>query len=274
MAIGYILILLGTGVVSGFFAGLLGIGGGFLMTPVQYAVYTMMGLPTDEAVRLAFGTTLLVILPTAISGAWAHSKKGAVWWRAAIFMGCFSMVGSFIGATVSVHIPGSYLKIAFGVLNLAASARMFTGELPAPGQEPRYNPWLWIACAFPIGLLTGILGIGGGVIVVPILIMVLRFTMHSAAATSLGMMIFTSIGGSIGYIINGIGVSGMPAWSIGYINLPAWGLLTVSSILLARVGAIVAHKTPASYLKYIFAVLLLYVGLRMVGVFEWLGLPL
>jgi len=274
LEIAYIFILLGAGVVAGFGAGLLGIGGGFLITPVQYAVYTSMGLNTDLAIKLAFGTTLLVILPTAISGAWSHSRKGAVWWRAAIVMGCCSLVGSFIGAGLAVHIPGSVLKIAFGVLQLGASVRMFTGALPAADETPRSNLWLWVACAFPIGIITGILGIGGGVIVVPVLVMALRFNMHAAVATSLGMMILTSIGGGIGYIIYGLGVSGLPAWSVGYISLPAWGLLTVSSIFMVRVGAIVAHKMKANILKYIFAALLLYMGLRMVGLFEWLGWPI
>lgn len=274
MTLENLLILLGTGAVAGFASGLLGLGGGFLMTPVQFAVYTAMGLNTDTAIRLAFGTTLLVILPTAISGAWSHSRKGAVWWRAAIFMGIFSLVGSYAGATISVYIPGSALKIAFGVLGLAAGIRMFTGALPAPDVKPRSNQWLWVACAFPIGIITGILGIGGGVIVIPVLVLALRFSMHSAVATSLGMMILTSIGGGIGYIMNGMGVAGLPSWSFGYVNLPAWGLLTVSSITLAQVGASVAHKIPAKYLKLIFAIMQFYVGLRMIGVFEWLGWPI
>jgi uncharacterized membrane protein YfcA len=274
MTFEYVLILLATGIVVGFFAGLLGIGGGFFMTPVQIAVYSAMGLSTDMAVKLAFGTTLLVILPTAISGAWLHTRKGAVYWKAAIVMGSFSLVGSFIGATIAAHIPGGALKVAFGVIALLASARMVTGALPSTEEAPRNNIWLWIACAFPIGIVTGILGIGGGVMVVPVLVMVLRFSMHRTIATSLGMMILTSLGGAIGYIVNGLGVTGLPPWSIGYINLPAWALLTVSSIPLAQVGATLAHKLPARQLRYIFAALLFYVGLRMVGVFEWLGWPL
>ena len=82
MGIEHIIALLATGIVAGFAAGLLGLGGAFILTPVQYMLYTSVGLTTDMAIKLAFGTTLLVILPTAASGAWRHSRKGAVWWRA------------------------------------------------------------------------------------------------------------------------------------------------------------------------------------------------
>jgi len=87
MPIAHIFILLGTGVGAGFASGLLGLGGGFIMVPVQYMLYLDMGLSEKLALTVAFGTSLLVILPTVASGAWRHHKKGAVWWKAAIIMG-------------------------------------------------------------------------------------------------------------------------------------------------------------------------------------------
>ncbi len=271
MAIEHIVILLATGAVVGFAAGLLGIGGAFIMTPVQYMLYTSMGLSTDMAVKLAFGTTLLVILPTAASGAWRHSQKGAVWWKAAIVMGGCSLIGGFIGATLATHLPGTVLKIAFGAVAIAAAIRMLITTSVEVEREPRDNPWLWVAWAIPIGVVTGILGIGGGIMVVPVMVMALRFNMHNAVATSLAMMIFTSTGAVIGYIINGIGVPNLPAYSVGYVNLLSWLLLAVTSIGMAQVGAITAHKLPAKQLRYIFVAVIFLMGLRMLGVFDWLG---
>ena len=95
--------------------------------------------------------------------------------------------------------------------------------------------------------------------------------MHSAVATSLAMMIFTSIGGVIGYIVNGLGVPNLPAYSIGYVNLPAWFLLAVTGVGMAQVGAITAHKLPAKQLRYIFIAVMFYMGLKMLGLFDWLG---
>jgi len=271
MAVIHIFILLGTGAVVGFASGLLGIGGAFLMTPVQYFIFTDMGIDADLAIKLAFGTNLMVILPTAISGTWRHHKKNAVWWRAALIMGGCSFLASYGGATLATHLPGDALKISFGVVALIGGGRMLFHNPSRSAGEPRENIWLWIAWAIPIGTLTGLLGIGGGVIAIPILVLGLRFEMHTAVATSLAMMILNSIGGVTGYIVNGIGVSGLPDYSLGYVNLLSCVLLAVPSIVMAQIGAITAHRLPARKLTYLFVIIILYVGLKMIGLFDLLG---
>jgi len=274
MTVAHIIILLATGIGVGFASGLLGVGGAFIMTPVQYMIYTDMGLPTDMAIKLAFGTSLLVILPTALSGAWRHSRLGVVYWKAAIIMGSCSLIAAFGGAALATHLPGAALKIAFGAIVLIAGVRMLFAKLPTIEAGPKDNPWLWIAWAIPIGVVTGILGIGGGILVVPVMVLALKFKMHNAVATSLAMMIFTSIGGAIGYIVNGLGVSNLPDYSIGYLNLPVWLLLTVTGAGIAQIGAMTAQRLPAKQLKYIFIAIVFYMGLRMLGVFDWLGWPI
>ena len=274
MTIVHVITLLLTGIGAGFASGLLGIGGAFIMTPIQYIVFTDMGVPTDIAIKLAFGTSLLVILPTAASGAWRHSTKRAVWWKAAIVMGSCGLACAFGGATLAAHLPGEALKITFGIITLLSAIRMLTAKPPQIEPEPRDNPWLWAAWSIPIGLLTGTIGVGGGILTVPVMLLALRFKMHQAIATSLAIMLFTSLGGITGYIVNGLGVPGLPDYSLGYINLPAWALLTVASAGMAQVGAITAHKLPARKLGYIFIAAMFYMGLRMLGVFDWLGWPI
>ena len=151
---------------------------------------------------------------------------------------------------------------------------MLTVRTHESEEKPRDNPWLWVAWALPIGFVTGMLGIGGGVLVVPMMVLALRFRIHHAVATSLAMMIFTSVGGAIGYIVNGIGVPDRPAHCIGYVNLTSWALLAATSVGMAQVGAIAAHKLPARQLRYIFIVVMLFMGLKMLGVFDWLGWPI
>ncbi len=271
MTIAHIIILLGTGVGVGFASGLLGLGGGFIMIPVQYMLYLDMGLSEKLALTVAFGTSLLVILPTVASGAWRHHKKGAVWWKAAIIMGPCGAVAAFGGATLATHLPGETLKIIFGVVVLASGIRLLISRPMESEQEAKDNPWLWIAWAIPIGMVTGLTGLGGGVVAVPVMVLALKFKMHSAIATSLAMIIFTSAGGVVGYIINGLGIPNLPAYSIGYVNLLAWFLLAVTSVGMAQVGAMTAHKLPARQLRWIFIVVQFYVALRMLGVFDWLG---
>jgi uncharacterized membrane protein YfcA len=274
MTTAQIVILLATGAVAGFASGLLGIGGALIMSPVLYLVFTGMGVPAELAIKLAFGTSLMVVLPTTVSGAWRHSKKGAVQWRTAIIMGSCAALVAFGGATLATHLSGNWLKIAFGVFILLSAIRMLTARLPDLEEKPRDNPWLWVAWAVPVGLLSGFFGVGGGLLLVPVLVLALRYSLHKAIATSLAAIIFTSVGGIIGYIVNGLGVANLPDYSIGYINLPAWFLLSVASIGLTQLGAIATHKLPAKKLSYIFIAVMLYMGLKMLGLFDWLGWPL
>ena len=109
---------------------------------------------------------------------------------------------------------------------------------------------------------------------IPVLVLALRFEMHYAIGTSLAVMILISVGGVLGYIVNGIGVPERLPYSLGYVNLPSWLLLVVPSAIMAQVGAITSHKLPRRPLMYIFTVILFYMGLRMAGLFEWLGWPL
>ncbi|MBI4267000.1 MAG: sulfite exporter TauE/SafE family protein [Chloroflexi bacterium] len=274
MGIAQAIILLATGTVAGFAGGLLGLGGAFIMTPMQFMVFTQMGIPTDMAIKLAFGTNLMVIIPTAISGVWRHSRKKAVLWKAAITMGICGTVVAVGGATLATRLPGPPLKIAFGVIILLSTLRMLiAGDLPVD-TEPETRSWVLAAWSIPVGAMTGTFGVGGGILMIPVMTLVLRFKMHNAVATSLAVMTFTAVGGLIGYIANGISVPDLPPYSIGYVNLPSWALLTLTSVGMAQLGAVTAHRIPAKQLRYVFTALVFYMGLRMIGVFEWLNLPL
>ena len=272
----YISILLATGAGAGFASGLLGVGGGFIMVPVMYSVIGAMGFP-DIAMKVALGTSLLVILPTAMSGAWRHNKKKAVRWKTALVLGLCGLGGGLAGSTLATHLPERALKTGFGGLVLAMAIWMGLGMMPKLAKqrtEPKDNPRLLPALGFPIGMVSGLTGLGGGALIVPALVLALNFPMHMAIGTSVTAIILTSIGGIIGYIIHGIGVSGLLPYSIGYINLPIWLCLAGMSVPLAQLGAKTAHALPAKQLRYIFIALMVYIGLRMIGVFSWLGLPI
>jgi hypothetical protein len=272
----YISILLATGAGAGFASGLLGVGGGFIMVPVMYSVIGAMGFP-DIAMKVALGTSLLVILLTAISGAWRHNRKKAVRWKTALVLGLCGLGGGLAGSTLATHLPERALKIGFGGLVLAMAIWMGLGMMPKLAKQrtaPKDNPRLLPALGFPIGMVSGLTGLGGGALIVPALVLALNFPMHMAIGTSVTAIILTSLGGIIGYIIHGIGVPGLLPYSIGYINLPIWLCLAGMSVPLAQLGAKTAHALPAKQLRYIFIALMVYIGLRMIGVFSWLGLPI
>jgi len=266
-----IFILIAAGAVAGFAGGMLGLGGAFLMTPFQVIVYTHMGLNADLAVKTAFGTSLLVVFTTSISGAWRHSRQGAVNYKLALVMGSTGLVFGYIGSTLASHIPGNTLKIVFGVIGILAGIRMLLNLKEPETTEIVKKPWLWALWAVPVGLLSGTLGVGGGVLLVPILVMAFKFDIQKAAANSLAAIFITSIGGIIGYIVNGIGVSGRLDYSLGYIDIRSWVLLAVPAAIMAQVGAVTSRHISRKWLTYIFIVVLMYTGLHMIGVFKWLG---
>jgi len=240
------------------------------MVPVSYWIIQAMGISPDIAIRIAFGTSLLVILPTAVSGTWRHNKKKAVHWKTALILGSCALVGALLGAYLATRLSSKILEIVFGGLVLAVALWMGLGLMPRlrrEAEEPRENFGLVAACGFPIGMVTGLTGLGGGALIVSMLVLALNFPMHIAIGTSVASIILASLGGIVGYIINGLEVSGLLPHSIGYVNLPIWLCLAATSIPLAQLGARTAHALPAKQLRYIFIAFMVYAGLRIIGVF-------
>jgi uncharacterized membrane protein YfcA len=269
-----VIILAVTGAFVGFAEGLLGVGGSFIMVPVMFWLFSALDVPPDIAIKLAFGSALLVVFPTSISGMVAHLRKGAVWWKAGLILGVCGTIGAVIGSTLtSRFLSAALLRPVFGLVIGLGAIRMLRGELPEVDEDPKEQPLIWACLGFPIGVLSGLIAIGGGIITVPALTMGLKFRMHCAVGTSLAMIILTSIGGTLGYLLNGLSVPNLPPFSIGYVNLLACACLGVTSIPVAQLGARTAHRLPETQLRYAFTALMLYIAVRMVGVFEWLGLP-
>jgi uncharacterized protein len=264
-------ILLAVGAGAGFASALVGVGGGFIIVPaICWLIASMEGFGPDIAMKTAIGTSLLVILPTAISGAWRHTKKQAVHWKTASVLGSCALVGGIVGATLAARLTGRILEIIFGGLLLATAIWMSLGIMPRlqrRSEELHENLRLAAAGGFPIGIVSGLTGLGGGVLIVPLLVLALNFPMHVAVGTSLASIIFASLGGISGYIANGLGASGLLPYSLGYINIPITLCLTATSVPFAQLGARVAHALPAKPLKYIFIAFMLYAGLEMIGVF-------
>jgi uncharacterized membrane protein YfcA len=270
----HIIALLITGLGVGFASGLLGVGGCFIMVPVQFWVLKSIGVDPTIAIRIAFGTNLLVVFPTAFSGAMTHHRKGAVLWKAGVSFGIAGAIGSFFGAFIASHLPGKVLAVAFGIAVILGALRMLTAKPPQIAEEPSDSITAFILWGVPLGIVSGIIGIGGGVLMIPIMVHFLKFKMHQAVGTSTALMIFTAIGGSLSFLFNGLGVQGLPPYSTGYLNWLQWILLAGCSVPLAMVGAKTAHLLPAKQLKYIFIAVMFYMGLKMIGVFAWLHLPI
>jgi uncharacterized membrane protein YfcA len=270
----FIIALLITGVGVGMASGMLGVGGCFIMIPVQFWVLTSMGFDARIAILVAFGTNLLVVLPTALSGTYRHSMKGSVLWRPAMIMGSACGITSILGVYVATLLAGTALTMLFGLVILVGAIRMLTAKPPTAEAHPPENDLPYILLGLPIGFICGLLGICGGVLIIPILVVGLRFSMHMAIGTSTALMAIISVFATLYYAIYGLGVAGLPEYSIGYVNLLQFVLLAATSVPMAQVGAHIAHRIPGKQLKLIFIIVMVYMGIKMIGVFDWLGLPL
>jgi len=270
----YVLILLATGILVGSTSGLLGVGGGFIMVPIQLWALTSMGIDATIATRVAFGTSLAVILPTSASGCYGHSCRGVVLWKPGMILGLSGLAGAFIGGSIAAHAPADLLKIIFGVVVLVGGLRMLLAGRIKPGHKPKVNPLYYVLWGFPVGIVSGMSGIGGGVLMVPVLVVAMGFSMLQAVGTSCVAIALSSVGGISSYAINGMGIPGRPDYSLGYIDLLLFILLAGTSVPAAQLGVRFAHLLPGRQLRYIFIVLMFYIGLRMIGVFAWLGLPI
>lgn len=269
-----IVVLVMTGVVVGLSQGLLGIGGAFIMIPVMVVVFDGMGIPSDATVKLAFGTSLLVVLPTAVFSSFAHHRRRAVWWKAAAVFGCVGALGAALGATLTSQVlSGGTAKIIFGAVAILGATRMIVWKPAEVDAEPNDNPLLWAAWGFPLGVFIGLLGVGGGILMVPLMVTMLKFGMHRAVGTSTAVMLFTSGAGALGYIVNGLDASGLPNGTLGYFHLPAWICLASTSIVTTQAGAWMAHRLRGEVLRAVFAVVMVLVGLSMMGAFGRLGWP-
>ncbi len=270
----YIFYLLLTGIGVGLVSGMLGVGGCFIMVPIQFFILKAIGIDPTIAIRVAFGTNLLVVLPTAISSTFRHHKKAVVLWRQAIILGVVGALAGFGGASLASHLPGSILTKIFGSAILLGSLRMMTAKPIRVEGEINKNTLTYVFWGIILGFVTGLIGIGGGVLIIPIMLIFLNFNMHEAVGTSTAMMIFTALGGSVAYIVLGWHHPGLPPYSLGYVNLLQWALLAGTSVPMAQIGAHLAHKIPANSLKWLFITIMVYMGLKMIGVFTWLNLPL
>lgn len=269
----YIIILVLTGIGIGFTIGLLGIGGSILV-PILYLLLLTLGVESTLAIRMAFGTSLAILFFTAVSSVYGHRRIHKILPKAVIFPGVSGFMGGIIGGHIATHIPGDLLKIIFALVLLLVALIVLLFKEPIEERKPSENILLFLLIGFIAGLMSGLVGIGAGVFLVPAMVILLGFSMGEASGTSSAVVVLISLGGIISYIFNGLNTSGLPPYSLGYINLLQLVIIIGFSIPMAQIGAWASHRLPEKYLRYTFAILLVYISLRMLGVFQWLKLPL
>jgi uncharacterized membrane protein YfcA len=244
--------LMALGVMSGFLAGLLGIGGGMVMVPFLTLIMSTRGAAPDLAVKMAIATSMATIVFTSIASVRAHHKKGAVRWDIVRGLTPGIVLGSLVSSLgLFALLKGSYLAVFFGLFVGFSATQMFLDKKPKATRQMPEAGGKWVAGGL-IGLLSGLVGAGGGFISVPFMAWC-NVAIHNAVATSAALGFPIALANVAGYIFSGQGVDNLPAYSFGYLWLPALVVIAVCSVLMAPVGAATAHKLPVKQLKRVFA---------------------
>ncbi|MGE5547833.1 MAG: sulfite exporter TauE/SafE family protein [Solirubrobacterales bacterium] len=255
-------LLLAAGAVAGVIAGLLGVGGGIVVVPVLFHLFTHLGV--DEMVRMqvAVGTSLATIVATAWSSASAHWKRGTV--DADFIKGWGPVVigGVLVGSAVAAWVKGPVLTGVFATVALVVAAQIAFGNphwtlgkaLPKGGKR--------VAIGGAIGALSAMMGIGGGTMTVPVMTMH-GYPVHRAVGTAAAMGFMIGIPGTLGFIVGGWGAANLPPGSLGFVNLPGLALIAPTSMLMAPWGARLAHRLNTTVLRRVFAAFLGFTSLRM-----------
>jgi len=253
---------LGIGLFAGVLAGLLGVGGGLVIVPALVMLFAAQGFSADIVVHLAVGTSLLTIIATGASATWAHDRHGAVDWPVFGHLAVGLVPGAVAGGLLAAVIPAAALHGVVAVYVLAVAIQVLAGLKPAAHRELPGRLLRAMAGAF-IGVISAVVGIGGGSLTVPWLLWH-NVSMPSAVATSSACGVPLAAAGAMAFIATGWGLPSLPAGASGFVYWPAAGGIVVTSLLTAPLGAKLAHALPVPVLKRVFGVFLLLVAAKMI----------
>lgn len=246
------LLLLGS--VTGFLAGLLGIGGGMLMVPFMSFILTAKGYPADYTVKMAVATSLATICFTSMSSVRAHHRRGAVLWPIVRLLAPGILLGALVGAQLAVALPGKVLSVLFAVFVAFSATQMFLDRKPKPSRTLPGRLGTF-SMGGVIGMLSSLVGAGGAFVSVPFMTWC-NVKIHDAVGTSAALGFPIALAGTLGYIWAGQGMPEMPPGSIGYLYLPGLVVVSLASMCTAPLGARTAHRMDIRPLKKVFAVVL------------------
>ena len=254
--------IVGGGVITGLLAGLFGVGGGSVIVPVLYEVFRTLGVPEEVRMQLCVGTSIAIIVPTAIRSYLAHRARGLVISHVIRLWAFPAVVGVACGAVIAAFAPAAVFVLAFVVIaSFIAVKLLFAGDRWNLGNDlPGAVPMTLYG--FAIGLGGALMGVSGGALST-IVLTVYGKPIHNAVATSAGLGVPITIAGTVGYILAGLPHQALlPPFSLGFVSLIGLVVMAPVSSFVAPYGARLAHRLPRRTLEIAFGCFLLLVSLR------------
>jgi len=256
------LALVAGGLVTGFLAGLLGVGGGGIMVPVLYETFTFLGVPDHVRMHMVLGTAFAVIVPTSIRSFRSHLARGAVEVAVLRRLGPFVVGGVIAGIALVSSVSGTALKWVWIVCGGLLAIKMAFGRDDWRIADDVPDNALVRIAAFAIGLVSTLMSIGGGMFLVSMFTLC-GWPILKSVATSSGFGPLIAIPGLLGYIWAGWGAQDLPPFSLGYASLLGAALIVPTSVLAAPIGVRAAHGLSRRKLELAFAAFLAVVATRL-----------
>ena len=257
----WILAYLVAGTVIGFFAGLLGIGGGMTLVPILAALFTAQQMVPEHVMHLALGTSMAAVLFTGSASVREHHKLGSVDWGVVKRLAPPMAAGTLLSTLASGWLPQRALALAFAVIVVGAATQIWVGRKPRPGHGLPGSVALW-GVGLIIGVIAGLVSAGGAFLSMPFM-MRCGVPVRTAIGTGAALGLPVAVLGTAGYAASGWTASGLPAGSLGFVLLPALAGVVVASTLTAPFGARLAHRLPVTTLRRLFAVVLYLLAAKM-----------
>ena len=260
----YFIGLLITGVIGGLIAGLFGVGGGIVIVPILFWIFTSLNFPSEILMHMAIGSSLATIIPTSISSARAHYHRGSIEidiikkWAPGIFLG--AIIGGLSGKYFSVN----ELKYLFASIAFLVALNMFFKEPLRLGNNFPKSRLLNIIMSSLIGLVSSLMGVGAGTLGVPALV-ALSVPIHKAIGTAAALGLFIAVPATLGLAFSGFNIPNRPPMSIGYVNLIAFFIMFPLTVFFAPVGVKLAHRINQRALKSIFGIFLIITSIKMLS---------
>ena len=255
--------LIGAGVLAGLVAGMLGAGGGVVTVPAMALVFQILGFSPEIYHHVAVGTSLAIIIAIGTTSALAHHRHGAVMLDIVRLWAPYIITAALAGGLMARLYSGGMLRVIFGIVALFVAINILLPvqqRLMGQLSDSRITHRI---VAVIVGYVSALMGIGGGSLSVPSLV-AFGHKMHKSVGTGAALGVLIAVPGAIGFIVSGWNVEGLPPFSIGYINLPAFILIGMSASIVAPMGAALAHRLDQRHLKAGFAIFLFAVGVRMI----------
>ncbi len=249
------------GVFAGFVAGLFGVGGGLTIVPLLFMLFAAQGFPVEHTMHLALGTSMATIVVTSVSSMRAHHRHGAVRWDIVKAFAPGLMLGTFGGSFIATWVPTRPLAMVFTAIVYYASLQMMLDFKPKPHRALPGAFGMFVAGGV-IGIVSSLVAAGGGFLSIPFMVFC-NVVIHRAVGTSAALGFPIALAGTVGYVVSGLKATGLPAYSLGYIYLPAFVGVVAFSFLMAPVGAKLAHKLPVKQLKRAFGGFLALLATKM-----------